>query len=330
MLTSVEISTYNGKELLQRVLEELALQTYPPSEFEVVVSDDGSSDGLPEAVESMRGSLPYALRVLRNEHRGPANAHNLGIRACRGEIVVMLASDVLAAPELLEGHVQAHREHPDERVVVAGRLVQSPELPATAFQEGWNVLLNRLFSREKEDLRHGGFFVSNLSFKKRFMTRHGMFRDMPPASQEDLELAHRLRQQGMKLVPSPRALGFHHHPVTLADVARRAYTQGYHWHFFAESVPDPWVRGRAGRLTPRDGWALYLRSRLKDALRRCLVNEVTVPAVAIPLIRAAERWRILGRLVPFLAGKVSSHYFHRGLTDYENAIPERSARISIG
>jgi hypothetical protein len=328
MSVSVEITTFNNKELLKKVLERLALQTYPASKFEVVVSDDGSTDGLPEAVESMRESLPYAIRVLRNGHSGPATAHNRGILACDGEIVVMLASDILAAPELLEGHLQVHLEQPDEHVVVAGRLVQSPELPATVLQKSWNVLLNRLFSKEKADLRHGCFFVSNLSFKKRFMTRYGMFCEMPPASQEDLELGYRLRQQGMKLVKSPRALGFHHHPVTLASVARRAYTQGYHWHFFEEKVPEPWVRSRSGHLSPGDGLALYLRSQLKHALRRCLINEVTVSMLMIPLIEAAERLRLLEPVVPLLAGKVSTHYFYQGLRDYENGVNERSARIS--
>jgi glycosyltransferase involved in cell wall biosynthesis len=330
MFVSVEISTFNNKELLAKVLDRLAVQTYPSSKFEVVLSDDGSTDGLPEAVESMRRTLPYSVRLLRNEHRGPANAHNCGIEACKGDVVVMLASDILAAPALLEAHVQAHTENPDDEVVVAGGLVQSPELPATAFQRSWNLLVNRLFSKEKSDLRHGGFFVSNLSFKKRFMTRYGMFCEMPPASQEDLELGYRLRLQGMKLLRSPRALGFHHHPVTLAGVARRSYTQGYHWHFFEEKVPEPWVRSRAGHLSPADGLGLYVGSQVKRALRRLLVNGVTVPRLMTPVIEAAERWGALEPLVPLLAGKVSSYFFYQGLADQEKGLPDRSARIAIG
>ena len=59
------------------------------------------------------------------------------------------------------------------------------------------------------------------------MLSHGMFLDWPPAAQEDLELGNRLKRNGMRLIHNVQALGFHHHPVTLQSVARRAYTQGF-------------------------------------------------------------------------------------------------------
>ena len=227
MNVSIEISTFNNKEILRKALERLAAQTYPAERMEVVISDDGSSDGLTDMVETMQSALPYKLKILRHAHKGPANAHNCGIDAANSEIVIMLASDILATPALIEEHVRSHEEHPDENVMISGRLIQSPELPDNTFQRSWNKHVNSLFAEEKDDLRHGRFFVSNLSFKKSFMQRHGLFLDWPPAAQEDLELGYRLRQHGMVLLHNSRAAGYHHHPVTLQIIARRAYTQGY-------------------------------------------------------------------------------------------------------
>ena len=318
---SIEISTFNNKEVLNTVLLRLSKQTYPTDRFEVIISDDGSSDGLPEMVEEMSHELPYSLRMLRHEHMGPANAHNRGIEAAAADIVIMLAADILATPQLVEEQLRTHRQHPANNVVVSGGLVQSPELPDTVFQKSWNKLVNRLFSDEKSDLQHGNFFVSNLSFKKDFMLSHGMFKDWPPAAQEDIELGYRLQQHGMVLIRNNSALGYHHHPATLESVAMRSYTEGYNWYFFERNVPEKWVRYRAGHSLPGDGLATYMKCMIKQALRKILINKITITLIAVPLIQISEQLKFIAPIVPFLAAKVSVYYFHAGMRAYEAGAP---------
>ena len=79
---SIEVTTYNRKEVLRDLLLRLASQTCPVERFEVVLSDDGSTDGLLEMVEEMVSSLPYKLTLLRHVHQGPGHGHNRGIEAC--------------------------------------------------------------------------------------------------------------------------------------------------------------------------------------------------------------------------------------------------------
>ncbi len=314
---SVEISSFNRKEILGRCLESLAAQTLSADEFEVVVSDDGSTDGAPEWVEALAPRLPYALRLLRNAHQGPGPTHNDGIRACRAPLVLMLAADILAEPPLVEEHLSSHREHPDETVVVGGRLVQSPELADSVFQQGWDRLVNAVFQSDRDDLVHGGFLVSNLSFKRSFMLRHGLFRSWPPASQEDIELGHRLRRHDMRLVRNPRALGFHHHPVTLEGVARRSYMEGLHWHHIEAEIHEPWTRWRSGRTAGVRDPGLLRRLRVRNLARRLLLNRFTVESVMEPLVRLSERRPALAALVPVLAGKISSYHFLRGVRAHD-------------
>jgi glycosyltransferase involved in cell wall biosynthesis len=325
----VEISTFNNKEVLQMVLQRLAQQSYPASLFKVVISDDGSSDGLLDMVESMRDDLPYAITVLKHNHQGAAAAHNQGIRACDGDIVLMLAADILATPDLISEHVNTHRQHPDKHVMVAGRLVQSKELPQTVFQQGWDRLVNELFAKERKELKHGGFFVSNLSFNKDFMLQHGMFRNWPPAAQEDIELGYRLLHNGMQLVTNPAALGFHHHQATLSSVSRRAYLEGYNWHHFEAEVPELWVRAKTGHVALTDGVGVVVRTLAKKLIRSLVLNRITVPYAVIPMIKAAEKAQILAPLVPLLAGKVAAYYFCKGQRDFESNTPSGLDEIHI-
>lgn len=315
MNVSVEISSFNNKELLRIALDRLAQQTYPPAKFDVVISDDGSTDGLVEMIREISGELPYRLTLLANEHRGGGFAHNTGIRACTGDLVLMLAADILATPELIEDHVRGHMENPGPEVMVVGRLRQSEELPKNAIQQGWNQVVNRLFAEQKEDIQHGGFLVSNISFKKEFMLEHGMFREWPPVAQEDMELGYRLRSSGMRLVQSPGALGYHHHEVSLEGLAKRAYMQGYNYHYLEDNVPDLWIRLKMGHVEPSHGLGVYLKTRMKGGLRRCVLNALTLRAVIIPLLRAAERFEFLRPLVPNLCSKVTFYHFHVGLQD---------------
>ena len=320
MNVSVEITTYDRAEVLRRVLELLARQTFPADQFEVVISDDGSTDGLVAMVEAMAKDLPYAVQILGHQHQGPGHAHNCGIRACRGEIVVMLAADILPTAELVEEHVKTHGQHTAEEVVVAGGLVQSQETPRTVLQRCFDENVDRVFQGTAQVLQHGGFLVSNISFKKAFMLREGMFHEWPPAAGEDIELGYRLTGKGMQLVHNPRALGHHHHEVTVESLAARAYMTGYHSHYFAERVPELWVRKRFGTVRLADGAALYLRTMLKNAIRRVLLNRLTIEWLVVAPIRRAEHRPRLAPLVPALTNALTSYYFRRGARDFNHGI----------
>lgn len=318
MQVSVEISTFNNKALLRRVLLRLAEQSYPCEKFEVVLSDDGSTDGLIEMVGEMIPMLPYSVRLLENEHRGCGHTHNCGIKACRNDLVIMLAADILATPGLIEGHVKSHQENPGEHVFVVGRLRQSPELPQNLIQQSWNLVVDRLFECQKDDIRHGGFLVSNISFKRNFFIDNGMFLDeLPPVGQEDIELSYRLRSNGMQIIQAEEALGYHHHEVNLIGLAKRAYMQGYNYHHLEELVPELWVRRKTHHLTPKDGMSLYLRNLIKGWIRIGVINALTMRGIICPLLRDAEQLSLPKPFVASLCGKVTLFHFHLGLGDYK-------------
>lgn len=87
---SVVIAVYNDWIPLEECLHSLNEQISPPH-FEVIVVDDGSSDGSPEYLRSE--SYPFSLTVIRQPHCGIPSARNVGIRNSKGSVLLFVDAD---------------------------------------------------------------------------------------------------------------------------------------------------------------------------------------------------------------------------------------------
>lgn len=107
---SVIIPAFNRRDFLREALRSVFDQTSPP--LEVLVVDDGSTDGTAATVES---EFP-AARILSQPNQGPSAARNLGIRSARGEWLAFLDSDDLWHPRKLERQVAELARRPRYRI----------------------------------------------------------------------------------------------------------------------------------------------------------------------------------------------------------------------
>ena len=101
-LVSVLIPTYNRLELVCEAIASVRAQTYP--HYEIIVADDGSSDGTVEALRL------EDLQVLSLTHGGQARARNAALARARGQFICCLDADDLWEPTYLEKSVRALRE----------------------------------------------------------------------------------------------------------------------------------------------------------------------------------------------------------------------------
>ena len=126
-LVSVVIPVYNRESLIGEAIESVLSQktSFP---FEVVVSDDGSTDRTPEVA----AAYGDPVRVVRSpDNRGDGAARNAGILAAQGELIALLDSDDLMLPGRLESQSRFLLEHPDVGLVsgaATGDIADPPEV----------------------------------------------------------------------------------------------------------------------------------------------------------------------------------------------------------
>lgn len=118
MEVGVIIPTYNKKERLKLALTSFINQSYPRERFEVVLIDDGSTDGTEDMIESLR--LPYKINYLKQQNQGRSVARNLGIAHAKGKIIIFTDDDLILSPEFIEKHVRHHKE--EDKLVVHGTI----------------------------------------------------------------------------------------------------------------------------------------------------------------------------------------------------------------
>jgi glycosyltransferase involved in cell wall biosynthesis len=225
LLLSVIIPTYNRKEILDKSLAALFNQTYPKSNYEIIVIDDGSTDGTERKMKEIMENSSVSLKYFRQENKGPAAARNVGIKNAKGEILLFIGDDIIATSNLIEEHVNYHNLYPKENTAILGYVTWHPDLEVTPFMYwlengGPQFSFNAITEDKKENC--GNFCTVNISLKRQFLLHHGLFsEDFPYASHEDIELGYRLEEKGLKIIYKPSAVGYHMHPVTISDYCEK-------------------------------------------------------------------------------------------------------------
>jgi glycosyltransferase involved in cell wall biosynthesis len=133
---SVVIPTYNRARQIEAALESVLAQTYP--EFEVIVVDDGSTDGTGEALRQLitqPGGRGAPIRYFFQPNQGQSMARNKGIAEARGEWIAFLDSDDVWLPEKLEWQVRALEQFRDQcsACFTDSRMVNYPGGDTTGF-----------------------------------------------------------------------------------------------------------------------------------------------------------------------------------------------------
>jgi GT2 family glycosyltransferase len=195
---SVIVCTYNGGRTLRETFQHLQRLNYP--HFEVIVVDDGSTDGGTDEAAS------YGYRLIRTQNAGLSSARNTGLLAAKGELVAYLDDDAYPDEDWLQYLALTFLR--GDYVGVGG-----PNIPPPG--DGWiadcvtnspggpiHVLLS---DREAEHIPG-----CNMAFRKSALLAVGGFDDRFRTAGDDVDICWSLQKHGWKLGFSPAAAVWHH------------------------------------------------------------------------------------------------------------------------
>ncbi|MDQ7810298.1 glycosyltransferase [Amycolatopsis sp. A133] len=128
---SVVMPTYNRCELLRSQLAQLTRQTLPATEFEVVVADDGSSDGTRAVVASFEDELRLKYCFQEDLGNRVGTARNAGAAAAAAPVLVFLDTGPLFGTDFVAQHLALHRDPAHRRAIVGYAHGYNPEKTMT-------------------------------------------------------------------------------------------------------------------------------------------------------------------------------------------------------
>src|SRR5437588_1017952 len=194
MRTRVIVPAHNSRETLPRTLEALAEQELD-GEYEVIVIDDGSSDGTADVARS----APGPVAVASQSHSGPAAARNLGVARSSGSLLAFCDADVFPTARWLHAGIDALKRAD----IVQGKVLPDPSVRLGPFDRSIWVTAR------------GGLWESaNLFVRRELFERVGGFSDwLAPRKGkqlgEDVFFAYKALRAGARPDFCQRALAYH-------------------------------------------------------------------------------------------------------------------------
>ena len=246
-LVSVIVPVWNDLAGIEQCLAALRMQSYPHSRLQLIVVDNGSTDGSYECAQSFSG-----VTVLREPEPGSYAARNAGLARAQGTYVAFLDSDCVPDRRWVEEAVTIATRH-SNLGVLAGRVnVAYGDRPPSAA-----ALYERMFSfNQKANAEGGTCITANWLSPKTILDSFGGF-DATLKSGGDSKLSLEISQAGQSVLYSDAMIVHHPARATIAGlVAKRRRVIGGKWAVAQRSIFKP-VR-LAAVLT----WDAWLRSLL--------------------------------------------------------------------
>ena len=223
---SVIVPSYNRKEEIRELLDSFTRLNFPTDRYELIIADDGSTDGTETLVHAFQANSPFALKFFRQENQGPGAARNMGMSKARGDFFIFIDSDCTVSPNWLTAVDKAlHAEQAD---AFGGPDAGRDDFPALlkAINYSMTSFITTGGIRGHKKKRLGKFYPRsfNMGLSRRVYEKIGGFGKLRHG--QDIEFSHRIINSGAKVVLAEDAVVFHKRRTSLKKFFRQVFNWG--------------------------------------------------------------------------------------------------------
>jgi len=216
IIATVALPSFNAARTIAECLRSLQQQTFPASCLQIVVGDNGSTDG---TVEMIRAQFPR-VQVVQAAERGSGYARNAAFAQAQGPYICSIDADCVADAGWVAAMVAAFERSPDTVGCLGGRIepyqVQSQ---VERYRHAW--VLQGL-GEPGAPVRYAA--TLNAAFRRAALDQVGLFDGTQGFDDTDLGL--RLTAAGYGIEYVPEAIVRHRHPATLRELYRHRVKYG--------------------------------------------------------------------------------------------------------
>ncbi len=242
---SIIIPNWNGARHLPTCLEALRRQTY--RNFEVIVADNASTDG---SQELLRRDYPEVRLIALPENRGFTGACNAGLRAARGDILILLNNDTEADPRWLAAIADAFERHPEVGLIASKMLLfdrRNVFHTAGDFYRVDGLPGNRgVWQADTGQYEHEEYVFSACggaaAYRRAMLDEIGLLDEDFFYSCEDVDLAWRAQLAGWRCLYVPQAVVYHRLAATGGGVTASFYDGRNFLYVIVKNYPGSLLR----------------------------------------------------------------------------------------
>ncbi|MBZ0181898.1 MAG: glycosyltransferase [Melioribacteraceae bacterium] len=223
---SVIVPTYNRADEIIELLDSLEKQTINKNDFQVIIVDDGSTDNTNEVIRKFTGNNKINISFLKQDHKGPGEARNLGMEYAEGKYFLFIDSDCIADENWLKAYKNAVKEinpagfgGPDKVLPNFSPVQKAIDYSMTSFITTGGI---RGSSKKKISKYYPRSF--NMGVRSDIVAKIGGMGKLRHG--QDIEFSHRILQTGEPVIKVDDAVVYHKRRMSIKKFFKQVFNWG--------------------------------------------------------------------------------------------------------
>jgi len=226
LFISVITPSYNRASELEHLLKSLSAQSIDHNVFELIISDDGSTDATETLIKRWQEKARYSIKYISQENKGPGAARNHGLKKSIGDLILFIDSDCEAHPNWIETIVDEYQKN--EFDACGGP--DGGKKDFTILQKAIDYSMTSFFTtggmRGHSENMISKFYprTHNMGIKRNIYETLGGFGSLRHG--QDIEFSHRIRMSGGRIQFVKNALVYHRRRTSLKQFIKQVFNWG--------------------------------------------------------------------------------------------------------